>query len=170
MVACSLGSQLSDGHLKWLAWFRWLDGGHHTNISYKNIALRPRKPEGSLGRTAQDGHLDSHTAPELWVVAMAVLTPLNAREDRHVSVFLTIEGTADSLHVHDEENIHLGWSFLRVCVCVCVYVCLFVCLSVCRVDQNKPDVFTHSRVAWHLNRLACDSNFVFSFPQHSNQT
>ena len=27
-----------------------------------NIALRPRKPEGSLGRTAQDGHLDSHTA------------------------------------------------------------------------------------------------------------
>ena len=32
-----------------------------------NIALRPRKPEGSLGRTAQDGHLDSHTAPELCV-------------------------------------------------------------------------------------------------------
>ena len=27
-----------------------------------NIALRP---EGSLGRTAQNGHLDSHTAPEL---------------------------------------------------------------------------------------------------------
>ena len=31
-----------------------------------SIALRPRKPEGSLGRTAQDVHLDSHTAPELW--------------------------------------------------------------------------------------------------------
>ena len=30
-----------------------------------NIALCPRKSEGSLGRTAQDGHLDSHTAPEL---------------------------------------------------------------------------------------------------------
>ena len=31
--------------------------------------LRPRKPEGSLGRTAQsDVHLDSpHTAPELWL-------------------------------------------------------------------------------------------------------
>ena len=28
-------------------------------------SLRPRKPEGSLGRTAQDGHLDSHTASEL---------------------------------------------------------------------------------------------------------
>ena len=30
-----------------------------------NNYLRPRKPEGSLGRTAQDVHLDSHTAPEL---------------------------------------------------------------------------------------------------------
>ena len=30
-----------------------------------NFALRPRKPEGSLGRTNQDSHLDSHTAPEL---------------------------------------------------------------------------------------------------------
>ena len=26
-----------------------------------NKSLRPRKPKGSLGRTAQDGHLDSHT-------------------------------------------------------------------------------------------------------------
>ena len=30
-----------------------------------NNSLRPRKPEGSLGRTAQDSHLNSHTAPEL---------------------------------------------------------------------------------------------------------
>ena len=37
----------------------------HVDVWF-NIALRPRKPEGSLGRTAQDGHLDSHTAPELW--------------------------------------------------------------------------------------------------------
>ena len=29
-------------------------------------SLRPRKPEGSLGRTAQDDHLHSHTAPELF--------------------------------------------------------------------------------------------------------
>ena len=33
-----------------------------------NKSLRQRKPEGSLGRTAQDGHLDSHTAPELYVM------------------------------------------------------------------------------------------------------
>ena len=30
-----------------------------------NKSLRPRKPKGSLERTAQDVHLDSHTAPEL---------------------------------------------------------------------------------------------------------
>ena len=37
-----------------------------------NIALRPRKPEGSLGRTAQDGHLDSHTTPELCGDSVAI--------------------------------------------------------------------------------------------------
>ena len=36
--------------------------------AWLNKSLRPRKPEGSLERTAQDGHLDSnHTAPELWL-------------------------------------------------------------------------------------------------------
>ena len=54
-----------------------------------NIALHPRKPEGSLGRTAQDGHLDSHTAPELYYakhgrsclssVNSTSLSPLNTR-------------------------------------------------------------------------------------------
>ena len=33
-----------------------------------NNSLPPRKPECSLGRTVQDGHLDSHTAPKLWAV------------------------------------------------------------------------------------------------------
>ena len=37
-----------------------------TNVeAWFSNSLRPRKPEGSLGRTAQDGHLDSHTAPAL---------------------------------------------------------------------------------------------------------
>ena len=41
------------------------------NSSSKTLFYKERereriwKPEGSLGRTAQDGHLDSHTAPEL---------------------------------------------------------------------------------------------------------
>ena len=42
-------------------------------------SLRPRKPEGSLGRTAQDVHLDSHTAPELCSggdsVALNIISP-----------------------------------------------------------------------------------------------
>ena len=41
-------------------------GQAETNAkAWFNIILRPRKPEGSLGWTAQDSHLDSHTAPEL---------------------------------------------------------------------------------------------------------
>ena len=42
-------------------------GQTETNAEARfNKSLRPRKPEGSLGRTAQDIHLDSRTAPELW--------------------------------------------------------------------------------------------------------
>ena len=37
----------------------------NAEAGFKN-SLRPRKPEGSLGRTAQDVHLDTHTAPELY--------------------------------------------------------------------------------------------------------
>ena len=45
-------------------------GQAETNAeAWFNIALCPRKPEGSLGRTAQEGHLDSHTAPELWLAS-----------------------------------------------------------------------------------------------------
>ena len=41
-------------------------GQTETNAeAWFNKSLRPRKPEGSLGQTAQDVHLDSHTAPEL---------------------------------------------------------------------------------------------------------
>ena len=36
-------------------------------------SLRPRKPEGSLGRTAQVVHLDSHTAPELCVTEVKMI-------------------------------------------------------------------------------------------------
>ena len=37
-----------------------------------NVALCPHKPTGSLGQGAQDGHLDFHTAPELWICATSV--------------------------------------------------------------------------------------------------
>ena len=52
-----------------------------------NKSLRPRKPEGSLGRTAQDVHLDSHTAPELLSVISlfdpAFVWPSLGRADFH---------------------------------------------------------------------------------------
>ena len=53
-----------------------------------NNSLRPRKPEGSLGRTAQNGHLDSHTAPELceteeaWTVLKNFIPKLRQKLDR----------------------------------------------------------------------------------------
>ena len=44
-------------------------------------SLRPRKPEGSLGRTAQDVHLDSHTAPELCRDAAGQRTGFNTLDN-----------------------------------------------------------------------------------------
>ena len=46
-----------------------------------NNVLRPRKPEGSLGRTAQDGHLDSHTAPELCSTSSSTTSLYMCAED-----------------------------------------------------------------------------------------
>ena len=41
-------------------------GQAETNAeAWFSIALSPQKPEGSLGQTAQDGHFNSLTAPEL---------------------------------------------------------------------------------------------------------
>ena len=53
-----------------------------------NNSLHPRKPEGSVGRTAQDGHLDSHTAPELWIGFFGCKKiDRGAREEIVVSVY-----------------------------------------------------------------------------------
>ena len=49
-----MSTDILASHAKAEAWF--------------SIALRPRKPEGSLGRTAQDVQLDFHTTPDLWVM------------------------------------------------------------------------------------------------------
>ena len=37
------------------------------SVGWLSVALRPQKPSGLLGTGAQDGHLDFHTAPELWI-------------------------------------------------------------------------------------------------------
>ena len=70
-----------------------------------NNSLSPRKPEGSLGRTAQDDHLDSHTAPDLCpslfnkLVIYSSLT-LTTRQPRMIILLLhkTIK------HDHEEEE------------------------------------------------------------------
>ena len=46
-----------------------------------NNSLRPRKPEGSLGQTAQNGHVDSHTTPELCVLASASRADITVMAD-----------------------------------------------------------------------------------------
>ena len=52
MMKCCLMSSDVSWHIK---------GQVVTNAeAWFNKSLRPRKPEGSLGRTAQDVHLDSH--------------------------------------------------------------------------------------------------------------
>ena len=52
-----------------------------------NLYRRPRKPEGSLERTAQEVHLDSHTAPELLVdwlmIAYIALSIFRSLEQTH---------------------------------------------------------------------------------------
>ena len=57
-----------------------------------NNSLRPRKPEGSLGRTAQDVHLDSHTAPELCF--NDVLTAFNS------TTLVKMHGCAGASFIH----------------------------------------------------------------------
>ena len=78
-------------------------------------SLRPRKPEGSLGRTAQDGHLDSHTAPELLKVdcyrigkhtvcrrVRASLSPEIVQAEA-VKGFITV-----CIYSHTQQNVRAG--------------------------------------------------------------
>ena len=54
----------------------------------KHGSVNPRKPEGSLGRTAQDGHLDSHTAPELFVLIIIIII-----HSFYIALFSVLEQT-----------------------------------------------------------------------------
>ena len=71
-----------------------------------NKSLRPRKPEGSLGRTAQDVHLDSHTAPELCVTNAEAR--FNKSHTRKVYACLAV-----TCHLHFWQN---DRDFLRATV------------------------------------------------------
>ena len=99
-----------------------------------NKSLRPRKPEGSLGRTAQDVHLDSHTAPELCVPALAdfqfysgVLSP-RTPPDVGLCV-LQPSKTRTRRMVVCQFGWLTVWILLSVFVCVSLTLSLSVCLS-----------------------------------------
>ena len=73
-----------------------------------NKSLRPRKPEGSLGRTAQDVHLHSHTAPELCIQ--------ESRRDREEWVTWTLTKKLDC-HLRVQARSRGGrwcWTLKRV--------------------------------------------------------
>ena len=65
-------------------------GSHesHFNVSVGRDGQSPRKPEGSLERTAQDAHLDSHTAPELWERSWqsSIYRSMNSTKSRQASI------------------------------------------------------------------------------------
>ena len=100
-----------------------------------NNSLRPRKPEGSLGRTAQDVHLDSHTAPELWPLRLLFLFR------KHVWCVVTVAWLYQPRW--NITKVHIAAQFSTVISAVCRSVCLSVsvpfslcwflslCLSVC---------------------------------------
>ncbi len=81
-----------------------------------NKSLRPRKPEGSLGRTAQDVHLDSHTTPELCVH----LSHHYVVKSQRVLAFLSF-----SCCVHPSSTP----TKISVCLSVCLSFSLCLCLS-----------------------------------------
>ena len=68
-----------------------------------NNSLRPRKPEGSLGRTAQDVHLDSYTAHKLCVVSHPGLLPFIQDNSISGSVYSFL----DSRHNYPEQRVAL---------------------------------------------------------------
>ena len=88
-----------------------------------SVALRPQKPYGSLGRGAQDGHLDFHTAPELsatkltvqccyassWVVSQRIDTS-KTTDARAVSKAVRLRMTFEpDLNETDRDNVVMPW-------------------------------------------------------------
>ena len=80
-------------------------------------SLRPRKPEGSLGRTAQDVHLDSHTAPEL--------SPTTCRSWLYGSPFVTspVSHFTPTGRQSGSDDVPNNLSFLALWFSLCYLPC-----------------------------------------------
>ena len=95
-----------------------------------NNSLRPRKPEGSLGRTAQDGHLDSHTAPELCTTTTNTVIQPSRWPDEAKQVY-----TSKYLQSHNRHK--ESSSFARHCLQIRNRQReLTILLCVAQIDQN----------------------------------
>ena len=75
--------------------------------SWFNNSLRPRKPEGSFGRTAQDGHLDSHTAPDLYI-------------------YMIIVGKSMSIYNYEQYKRVINQITGRLSIYLSIYICVCV--------------------------------------------
>ena len=134
-----------------------------------NIALRPRKPpEGSLGRTPQDGHLDSHTAPEL--SGEGEVIPVVIRGKREVEIIpvttlsppervtLTLNGSGVSRFnvsfiVGEQSHNHIVFTQVQCCFAstetirtIYIYIILYIVLGT--GNPGQPPRLPHS--SWTL--------------------
>ena len=96
-----------------------------------NNSLRPRKPEGSLGQTAQDGHLDSHTAPELWLSSICKSSRLSYGESPRTP---PLEGT--SLHRRN-NSVERPWGILSLFTTCLPSGVKSLCQSLCHMSPTQ---------------------------------
>ena len=121
-------------------------------------SLRPRKPEGSLGRTAQNGHLDSHTAPELWAILHEWLAFYSVFLNIHSGGFKRWYGWCHMKLLHSRRVLctsdnhapcHFMQSHIRM---------MHACLAVtCQLHfwQNNRDLLRATAVTRGWNSLRC---------------
>ena len=87
-----------------------------------NNSFRPRKPEGSSGRTAQDVHLDSHTAPEpagLQLLSRAVyFMSVSGMKDSTIATINLLSLTQTANYSATTHDVQLTWQTVYAMNCV----------------------------------------------------
>ena len=112
------------------------------------LYVHGRKPEGSLGRTAQDGHLDSHTAPELcflphFTAPLNTLLHFNSLREQLDFVAANFDGNG---HAHSSNHSYPSSDEYTQAVPNKLIECIVQLLGQCEFsrEQNKD---THLRLS-----------------------